>query len=98
MIESQHNYYRIVMSVYTTHGMKFADQTIFPAPSEDSDSPQDRRVGRKLIALLALSLIIGYFTSFYSMLWTEYHYAFTKDTSAKLVNEHGALNLPRGKL
>ncbi len=98
MIESQHYDFREVMSVYQTHGMKVADQTIFPSSNEDADAPADRRTGKKLIALLALALIVGYFTSFYSMLWTEYHYAFTKDTNAKLVNEHGALNLPRGKL
>jgi hypothetical protein len=54
--------------------------------------------GRGLLALMALSLVIGYFTSFYSMLWTEYHYAWTKDVPGKLVNDHGVQGLPEGKL
>jgi hypothetical protein len=86
LIESHHYDYREVMPIYATHGLKVADET------------GARRGGYKLIALLVLALVVGYFTSFYSMLWTEYHYAFTKDTQAKLVNDHGALNLPRGKL
>src|SRR5690242_842875 len=90
LVEVQHYDYREVMSVYATHGIKVADQTIFDARSGASDSPADRRTGRKLLALLFLSLVIGYFTSFYSMLWTEYHYAWTKDVTAKMpINDHG---------
>jgi hypothetical protein len=89
MVEVQHYDYREVMPVYATHGMKVADQTI----------AGDRRTGRMLIALLALALIVGYFTSFFSMLWTEHHHAWTKDVSAKMpINEHGVQGLPQGKL
>lgn len=99
MIEVQHYDFREVMPIYATHGMKIADQTIFEKKPEEADDSHARGAGRKLIALLALSLIVGYFTSFYSMLWTEYHFSFTKDVTAKMpINDHGAQNLPRGKL
>jgi hypothetical protein len=93
MVEVQHYDYREVMPIYATHAMKVADQTVFEGDAKP------RRTGRMLIALMALSLIVGYFTSFYSMLWTEYHYAWTKDVSAKLpINDHGTQGLPQGKL
>ena len=99
MIEVQHYDYREVMPIYASHGMKVADQTIFESRASATDTPADRRSGRKLLALLFLSLVIGYFTSFYSMLWTEYHYAWTKDVTAKMpINDHGTQGLPQGKL
>ena len=99
MVEIQHYDYREVMPVYATHAMKVADQTIFDSPVQANDTPRDRRAGRTLMALMFLSLVIGYFTSFYSMLWTEYHFAWTKDVSAHMpINEHGTRGLPEGKL
>jgi hypothetical protein len=87
------------MPIYATHGMKIADQTIFEGKPEEADERRDRRAGHMLIALLAVALIVGYFTSFYSMLWTEYHFSYTKDVTARMpINDHGAQNLPRGKL
>src|SRR5439155_18809243 len=96
MVEVQHYDYREVMPVYATHALKVADQTVFD--DADQGPRLNRSAGRKLIGLLALSLVVGYFTSFYSMLWTEYHYAWTKDIPGKVVNEHGTQGLPQGKL
>jgi hypothetical protein len=74
--------HREPMPVYASHALKIADQT----------SPEaERRFGRRFIALLMSSLLLGYVVSFASMLWTEYHYVSTKDVPAKpLINDWGA--------
>lgn len=98
LVEVQHYDYREVASVYATHGLKVADATVYGGAEEERDLRRDRRTGRALIALLGLSLVVGYFTSFYSTLWTEYRYAFAKDVRAGVINEHGTQGLPQGKL
>jgi hypothetical protein len=65
------------------------------SPSKETASSNERRTGRRIIALLALSLLVGYLTSFSSMLWTEYRYASTQDISAQTpINEWGAQTNP----
>jgi hypothetical protein len=60
-----------------------------------ASSRKERRAGRRIICLLALSLIVGYVTSFSSTLWTEYRYASTRDISAHTpINEWGAQTNP----
>ncbi len=64
-------------------------------PRTLNPEPSERSTGRRIVALLALSLLVGYFTSFSSMLWTEYHYASTRDISAHTpINEWGAQTNP----
>src|SRR5438105_4410975 len=69
--------FREPMPVYASHGMKIADQTIMNE-NDDADDAQlraNRRAGRRFILLIGVSLLVGYFVSFGSTLWTEYHYA-----------------------
>src|SRR2546430_10078053 len=55
--------------------LKVDDAAIFEGHEESTDTAADRRAGRMLVALMALSLVVGYFTSFGSMLYSEYHHA-----------------------
>jgi hypothetical protein len=90
MLETVHHSHREDVPVYASHAVKVADSTIF-GPDDDADSPHDRRAGRGFIALLMLALLIGYVASFGSMLWSEYHHAWTKDMSATMpINDYGA--------
>jgi len=88
LLQATHYDFREVMPVYASHGVKMADQTL----------PADQRIGRRFIAALALALVVGYFTSFFSTLWVEYHYAFTKDVRAARVNDWGAYQNPYGAI
>ena len=85
--------FREVMPVFASHGVKLADQTVLDPHSSDREA---RSTGRKFIGLLALALLVGYAVSFASTLWTEYHYASTKDiVSITPINEWGTTISPR---
>lgn len=93
MIQSVHYDFREVLPVYASHAMKVADETMFvpdPVALDAADSPADRQRGRRLMAAIALAIIVGYFISFGSTLWTQYHYASTRDTpSLSPINSWG---------
>ena len=68
------------------------------APPRAMSGPSAAR-GLGLVLLLGVSLAIGYVVSFASTLWTEYHYAWTRDVSAKMpINDWGALDNPRNQI
>lgn len=99
MLQTVHYDFREVVTVYASHGLKVADQTMYAGRAMEADTPQQRRWGRWLIGLMALALVVGYVVSFASTLWTEYHHAWTKDVQAKVpINDWGALNNPQGQL
>ncbi|MBC7785851.1 MAG: hypothetical protein H7144_18645 [Burkholderiales bacterium] len=80
--------FREVTSVYASHGIKMADQA---APFQAR-----RSGGWKFIAVLALALVVGYFTGFYSTLHTEYTYAASADQAAVTpINVFGTTQAPR---
>jgi hypothetical protein len=99
MLQTVHYDFREVVPVYASHGLKLADQTMFPASSASADSRKERSLGRKFIGLLVLALVIGYVVSFASTLWMEYHYSWPQDPRAQFpVNEWGSYNNPRWQL
>ena len=98
MIQATHYDYREPLPVYASHAQRIADELLFTSNALE-DSPQVRRQGRRLMATLALSLLVGYFVSFTSTLWTEYKYAWTQDVSAHLpINEWGARDNPEQQI
>jgi hypothetical protein len=79
--------YREVASVYASHGMKIADETM---------PPRRRGVGWKLLAALAVALVVAYFVGFASTLWTEYRYAVSMDAAAVApLNPWGSVVAPQ---
>ncbi len=97
LLQSVHYDFREVVPVYASHGIKLMDQTALAGSPEDEPAFRRRRiVGMQFISLLALSLLVGYFVSLGSMLWTEYTYAVTRDVAAKApINDWGARDNPR---
>jgi hypothetical protein len=90
MLNSVHYDFREIVPVYATHAMKVADQTAFES-HRIGDSSEDLATGRKIMATMFLALLVGYPVSFYSTLWTEYHFASTRDVSQTMpINEWGA--------
>lgn len=80
-------------SVYTSHALVLSEKAV--ADDRESDQ-QSRRWGRWYIALLMVSLVLGYVTSAGSMLVTEYHVAVTRDdTQAMPINHWGGVEAPR---
>lgn len=87
--------YREIVPVYASHGLRLADQTVYGDRDTLHDTPADRRTGRRMIGLMMLVLVVGYFVSFYSTLRTEYTYAATRDVSARVpINEWGVRDNP----
>ncbi len=87
-----HYDYREATSVYALHGLKLADNTRF-GPHQDTKA--DRRRGLGILLALFLALIVGYPVSFASTLWTEYHYASSRDRAALTpINTWGARDNP----
>ncbi len=82
MVQSQHYDFREVVPVYASHGMKIADKAIFEDRELHTDGPAQRRTGRKLFALMFLSLLVAYPVSVASTLWTEYNHEATLNTPA----------------
>ena len=96
LLQAVHYDYREVMSVYASHGMKVADETIFGSGEDDAAA---RRTGRRFIAALALALLVGYFVSFASTLWTEYRYSTTQDiTGHNPINPWGVSGNPEWQI
>jgi hypothetical protein len=98
MVQSVHYDFREVVPVYATHGMKLLDVTQFGGRDSRLDTSHDRRTGPRIMALLLLSLVIGYFVSFASTLWVEYRFAWTQDVVAKLPNDWGSFNNPKTQI
>ncbi len=79
--------FREPLSVYASHALKVADQTI--DTDESSDAPS-RSTGKKLFALMFLAVIVAYLVSFGSTLWMQYHFPYTLDqTHASPINAWG---------
>jgi len=75
--------------------LKVTDETVFADPQTTADPVRERRVGRRIFALIVLALLVGYVVSFGSTLWTEYRYAWTQDVSGRVpINDWGAYNSP----
>ncbi len=81
LLHSHHYDYREVVPVYASHGLKLADKTVFDSRELSSDGARDRAFGRRLIGLLALSLLVAYPISLGSTLWTEYRFSSSRDVS-----------------
>jgi len=78
--------FREVVSVYSSHSLKIADET--------NAVPKSR--AWKFIGLLALSMVLAYFISFYSMLHTEYTHAVSLDSAAASpINTWATTAIPR---
>jgi hypothetical protein len=108
ILQATHYDFREVVPVYASHGIRIEDQTVFagrhPADAAHGggggaaadDEARERSTGRRLLGLLALTLVIGYFVSFASTLVTEYHYAASKDPAHKVpINDWGASENPK---
>lgn len=99
MVNAVHYDFREPLPVYASHAIKVLDQTAMHPVSAGTEVPSQRRVGRRIIALILLSLLIGYAVSFTSMLWTEYTHNITRDQSARHpINEWGARDNPRDQI
>ncbi len=99
MLQTVHYDFREVVPVYASHNLKIADETIFSSHNGAIDRKSERRTGRGLIAAMALALLVGYIVSFSSTLWTEYHFAWTKDVSAQApINGWGSVANPQWQL
>jgi hypothetical protein len=90
LLQSVHYDFREVVPVYGSHGMKVMDLTAFGGKDSRLDSDAVRTTGRRFLACLMLSLVVGYAVSFASTLWMEYRYAWTQDITAGRVNDWGA--------
>lgn len=78
--------FREVVSVYSSHSLKIADVT--------GSVPRSR--ARWFIGLLAMSMVLAYFISFYSMLHTEYTYAVSLDSpGVSPINTWATTAMPR---
>ncbi len=85
--------FREPFSVYASHGMKVAQEMI---PLEGEPTPRTRVIGRRLIGLMAISVVLAYVLSFSSLLWTEYNYAFSQDASQSYpINSWGTVGAQR---
>ncbi len=98
MLQSVHHDFREVAPVYASHGLKLTDLTAYSGMDTQRDSNADRSTRRRIIAALMLALVVGYFVSFASTLWTEYRYAWTQDVTAKLPNDWGAFRNPQTQI
>lgn len=67
--------YRETIPVYVTHGLRDLD-ALREGPTR---ADANRRLGRRVIAWIAVALAIAYATSFWSSLWTHYHFAVSLD-------------------
>lgn len=88
--------YREPLSVYGTHALRVTDQAVFASQQMDRDTARDRRLGRKIIAVMVLALLVAYPAGWAGMLWTEYRYAYSADEKQEQVNNVGAVGAPRG--
>ncbi len=70
---------RASLPIYAAHAAKVSDQAIFNGATDNT--PAQRHIGRKLIALMFLALVVSYATGLSSMLWTEYHHGVTLDAT-----------------
>jgi hypothetical protein len=79
---------------FGSHGVKVLDQTAFEARPQAADTAADRRLGRRVIALFALTLVVAYTVSLGSTLWAEYGYAIQQNKTGEVVNPHVARTSP----
>lgn len=86
--EATHYDLRETLSVYGSHAMRLADQTLFSDPVK-----AERKQGRRFMAVLALALVVGYCFSWAGMLVTEYNHGATMDRKQEApINYWGAGN------
>ncbi|HEY8665824.1 MAG TPA: DUF6785 family protein [Tepidisphaeraceae bacterium] len=85
--------FREPISVYASHSLKLADQSLV----DIEETPRRARSSmRKFIMLLALALVVAYFVSFFSTLVMEYHYSSSADIAQKTpVNDWGCGGPPQ---
>lgn len=88
--ELLHHDVRESFGVFASHGVRVLDQTTYAGGSMSADDHAARKLGRRLMLLMALTIAVAYFTSFSSMLWIEYEYAAQKKPDAKVVNEYAS--------
>lgn len=85
--------FREPFSVYASHGMKVAQETI---PLEGEPTRRTRAIGWRLIGLMAISVVLAYVLSFGSLLWTEYNYASSQDVAQTYpINSWGTVGAQR---
>lgn len=79
----QVNFYdmREPFSVFASHGLKLTDSA---AMQPDQPARSARRVGRKIIMLMMLSIVVAYVVSFGSMLWTQYNHGASLDMAGEV--------------
>lgn len=83
--------YREIVPVYLSHGAVNIDHT-----KPDLTIAQERRIGRKLLAWLCLSLALGYSVAFFAGLWTQYNYAISMDQIPMTpIDQFGQQDSPR---
>ncbi len=96
IVQATHYDFREVMPVYASHGMRVMDSTAFGGRSSDTYLRGERRLGRRFIGLLMLTLLVGYVVSFASTLWTEYRYESAQDQEHRTpINYWGAWEIQR---
>lgn len=94
LLNGQHYDFREPVPVYASHGVKVADATLYHDKPEEPD--EERRTGRRFMIALALALVVAYFVSLGSTLWTEYTFGWTQDVEAKMpINDWGTFGMPR---
>lgn len=99
MLDAHHYDFREPLSVYSTHALKITDEAGCAGNGDDRTIRQQRAIGRKIIAAMALALVVGYFVSFASTLWTEYTYGSTKNSEAiSPINPWGVDAEPRWRI
>lgn len=86
--------HRETLPVYATHGLKNLD-----ALRDDTGHDSAARAGRRVIAWIAVALVLAYAASFWSSLWTHYHYSATLDARPNSpIDGWGTRDNPRAQL
>ncbi len=94
-LQGHHYDLRELLPVHASHDLVVADHT---SGGDQSDVSTSRSTFRKYMLLLGLALLIGYFVSFASTLWTEYHFAWTKDITTKMPINGWGMENPNGAI
>jgi hypothetical protein len=94
-----HNDVRESFAVFAAHGLKVADHTLFDGRPLERQQAADRAIGRKVVAIMALTIVVAFILSYISMIWVEYRFAYEKQmVDAQPVNRHVSQHAPGGNL
>jgi hypothetical protein len=89
LIHASHYDMREPVPLYASHAIRLRDRTMYAGRPIQATEP--RSSGAGFLAVLLLALFVGYFVSFGSILYCQYGYAATTDTSEVTpINEWGA--------